>query len=91
MIDWNWFGRYGPNDLTVDEVVISWDTAMKATELSDYSAGTVWGVSGGTPTRALNTCIARADSSANCQPPGVGSCQPRHLDWPPGRRPPFHF
>jgi predicted phage terminase large subunit-like protein len=30
----------------VDEVVISWDTAMKATELSDYSVGTVWGIKG---------------------------------------------
>jgi phage terminase large subunit-like protein len=46
MIDWNWFGWYDPNDLTVDEVVISWDTAMKATELSDYSVGTVWGING---------------------------------------------
>ena len=27
-------------------MVISWDTAMKATELSDYSVGTVWGVRG---------------------------------------------
>jgi predicted phage terminase large subunit-like protein len=46
MIDWNWFRWYDPNDLTVDEVVISWDTAMKATELSDYSVGTVWCVNG---------------------------------------------
>jgi hypothetical protein len=46
MIDWNWFRWYDPNDLTVDEVVISWDTAMKATELSDYSVGTVWGTRG---------------------------------------------
>jgi predicted phage terminase large subunit-like protein len=46
MIDWNWFGWYDPNGLTVDEVVISWDTAMKATELSDYSVGTVWGING---------------------------------------------
>jgi hypothetical protein len=35
-----------PNDLTIDEIVISWDTATKATELSDYSVGTVWGVRG---------------------------------------------
>src|SRR4051794_6466218 len=26
-----------------DEILISWDTASKATELSDYSVGTVWG------------------------------------------------
>jgi predicted phage terminase large subunit-like protein len=40
------FNWYDPNDLTVDDIVISWDTAMKATELSDYSVGTVWGVRG---------------------------------------------
>jgi predicted phage terminase large subunit-like protein len=27
-----------------DKIVISWDTATKVTELSDYSVGTVWGV-----------------------------------------------
>jgi len=49
MINWNWFKWYNPNDpdgLTVDDIVISWDTAMKPTELSDYSVGTVWGVRG---------------------------------------------
>ena len=45
MIDWNWFGWYEPNNhRDFEEIVISWDTAMKATELSDYSVGTVWGV-----------------------------------------------
>jgi predicted phage terminase large subunit-like protein len=46
MISWDWFKWYDPNDLTIDEIVISWDTAMKATELSDYSVGTVWAVRG---------------------------------------------
>ena len=46
MVNWSWFNWYDPNDLTIDEIVISWDTAMKATELSDYSVGTVWGVRG---------------------------------------------
>lgn len=46
MIKWEWFNWYDPSDLTVDDIVISWDTAMKATELSDYSVGTVWGVRG---------------------------------------------
>jgi predicted phage terminase large subunit-like protein len=46
MVDWNWFRWYDPNELTVDDVVISWDTAMKPTELSDYSVGTVWGTKG---------------------------------------------
>ncbi|SRR5713101_3907915 len=43
MVNWNWFNWYDPNDLTIDEIIISWDTAMKPTELSDYSVGTVWG------------------------------------------------
>jgi predicted phage terminase large subunit-like protein len=45
MIDWNWFGWYDPNrNIKFEKIVISWDTATKATELSDYSVGTVWGV-----------------------------------------------
>jgi predicted phage terminase large subunit-like protein len=46
LINWDWFQWYDPTDLTIDEIVISWDTAMKVTELSDYSVGTVWGVKG---------------------------------------------
>jgi predicted phage terminase large subunit-like protein len=46
MIKWDWFKWYDPDDLTIDEIVISWDTASKSTELSDYSVGTVWGVRG---------------------------------------------
>jgi len=46
MISWDWFRWYDRSDVTVEEIVISWDTAMKATELSDYSVGTVWGVRG---------------------------------------------
>jgi hypothetical protein len=41
-----WFKWCDPSDLRVDDMVISWDTVMKATELSDYSVGTVWGVRG---------------------------------------------
>jgi predicted phage terminase large subunit-like protein len=45
MIDWDWFGWYDPNrNIKFEKIVISWDTATKATELSDYSVGTVWGV-----------------------------------------------
>jgi predicted phage terminase large subunit-like protein len=45
MIDWNWFQWYDPNKPpNFEKILISWDTAMKATELSDYSVGTVWGV-----------------------------------------------
>jgi len=41
-----WFPRYGASDLPprFDAVVQSWDTANKATELSDYSVCTTWGV-----------------------------------------------
>ena len=44
MIKIGWFGRYehamdvGPRE----QLVISWDTAMKASEMHDYSVGTVW-------------------------------------------------
>jgi predicted phage terminase large subunit-like protein len=44
MIDWNWFGWHdGGLPVPFDRIVISWDTAMKPTQLSDYSVGTVWG------------------------------------------------
>jgi predicted phage terminase large subunit-like protein len=46
MIKWEWFKWYDDDDLEIDDVVISWDTAMKPTEFADYSVGTVWGVKG---------------------------------------------
>jgi predicted phage terminase large subunit-like protein len=47
MIAWNWFRWFEPNgEVEIDDVVISWDTAMKATQLADYSVGTVWGRKG---------------------------------------------
>ena len=44
LIDWSWFRWYEAPNPKVEQYVISWDTAMKATELSDYSVGTVWGI-----------------------------------------------
>ncbi len=43
-----WFKRYRVNELPerFDRIVQSWDTANKATELSDFSVCTTWGVSG---------------------------------------------
>ena len=42
-----WFKRYAPGEgLTFDRVVQSWDTASKATELSDFSVCTSWGIRG---------------------------------------------
>jgi hypothetical protein len=43
-----WFKRYAPSEKpeSFDRIVQSWDTANKATELSDYSACTTWGIKG---------------------------------------------
>jgi predicted phage terminase large subunit-like protein len=42
----HWFKRYGEKDLPepFERIVQSWDTANKATELSDFSVCTTWGV-----------------------------------------------
>jgi predicted phage terminase large subunit-like protein len=44
----DWFKRYGAKDLPerFDRIVQSWDTANKATELSDFSVCTTWGING---------------------------------------------
>jgi predicted phage terminase large subunit-like protein len=43
-----WFRRYAPNERPeeFDRVVQSWDTANKASELSDFSVCTSWGIKG---------------------------------------------
>src|SRR5271169_2076786 len=43
-----WFKHYGAKELpeTFDRIVQSWDTANKATELSDFSVCTTWGIKG---------------------------------------------
>ena len=43
-----WFRRYAANELpqSFDRIVQSWDTANKATELSDFSVCTSWGIAG---------------------------------------------
>jgi predicted phage terminase large subunit-like protein len=43
-----WFRRYGEKERTerFERIVQSWDTANKATELSDFSVCTTWGVRG---------------------------------------------
>jgi predicted phage terminase large subunit-like protein len=43
-----WFRRYGEKDrpASFDRIVQSWDTANKATELSDFSVCTTWGIKG---------------------------------------------
>jgi predicted phage terminase large subunit-like protein len=46
MVKAEWFKRYGANQLPerFERIVQSWDTANKATELSDFSVCTTWGV-----------------------------------------------
>ena len=41
-----WFKRYRQNDRpeSFERIVQSWDTANKATELSDFSVCTTWGI-----------------------------------------------
>ena len=48
MIKAAWFRRYAPNERPeeFDRVVQSWDTANKASELSDFSVCTSWGDQG---------------------------------------------
>ena len=43
-----WFKRYGANERpeSFESILQSWDTANKATELSDFSVCTTWGVRG---------------------------------------------
>src|SRR5271166_4217450 len=43
-----WFRSYAPNERPdgFDRIVQSWDTANKATELSDFSVCTSWGING---------------------------------------------
>jgi predicted phage terminase large subunit-like protein len=46
MVRTKWLRFYNPSECPArfDEVVQSWDTANKATELSDYSVCTTWGI-----------------------------------------------
>jgi len=44
--EWLKYYQVPPDRQPKDMIVISWDTAMKSTELADYSVGTVWHVRG---------------------------------------------
>ena len=48
MVKEDWFKRYAANERpeSFERIVQSWDTANKATELSDFSVCTTWGVTG---------------------------------------------
>src|SRR5207245_1834815 len=48
MVKAAWFRNYAPNERPdgFDRIVQSWDTANKATELSDFSVCTSWGIKG---------------------------------------------
>lgn len=46
MVKKEWFRSYGPGDLPerFDQIVQSWDTANKPSELDDFSVCTTWGI-----------------------------------------------
>ena len=48
MVKAEWFLSYGPEEQPdlCEQIVQSWDTASKETELSDYSVCTTWGIKG---------------------------------------------
>jgi NAD(P)-dependent dehydrogenase (short-subunit alcohol dehydrogenase family) len=48
MVKEDWFQRYAANERpeSFERIVQSWDTANKATELSDFSVCTTWGIRG---------------------------------------------
>ena len=48
LVKTEWFRRYRANERpdSFDRIVQSWDTANKATELSDFSVCTTWGIKG---------------------------------------------
>jgi len=48
MVKEEWFKSYGPTEKpqSFDRIVQSWDTANKASEVSDYSVCTTWGMKG---------------------------------------------
>src|SRR6516164_3670186 len=48
MVKAAWFASYRPNERPepFDRIVQSWDTANKASELSDFSVCTSWGIKG---------------------------------------------
>ena len=48
MVKEAWFRRYRPDELpaSFDQIIQSWDTANKPSELADYSVCTTWGVKG---------------------------------------------
>jgi predicted phage terminase large subunit-like protein len=46
LVKQEWFRRYAPNEQPArfEQVIQSWDTANKVSELSDYSVCTTWGI-----------------------------------------------
>ena len=48
MVKAAWFKTYAANEQPekFDQIVQSWDTTNKASELSDFSVGTSWGIKG---------------------------------------------
>ena len=75
-----WFKRYGEKDRpeNFDRIVQSWDTANKATELSDFSVCTTWGIKGQEPLFAERAAQAARISGAETR--GARTAEPVHAN-----------
>ena len=75
-----WFKRYGEHERPerFEHIVQSWDTANKATELSDFSVCTTWGIRGRT-----FTCWACCASGSNIRRSNARCASSRTCSTPP--------
>src|SRR5215469_11140812 len=66
-----WFRNYAPNERPdrFDHVVQSWDTANQATELSNFSVCTTWGIAG--KDFYFAACVAPAHGISRAQANGA--------------------
>ena len=73
LVTTEWFKRYGANELpqSYDRIVQSWDTAHKATELSDFSVCPTGGIKG--KVFIYWVCCASGSSTRTSNAPCVNS------------------
>ena len=69
MVKAAWFKNYAANERPdkFDQIVQSWDTANKASELSDFSVCTSWGVKGKGPLSLTRAAPAHGVSGAKAR------------------------
>jgi phage terminase large subunit-like protein len=74
MIKAAWFRTYAANErpAAFDRIVQSWDTANKATELSDFSVCTSWGIVGKDLSAA---CLAQAHGVSGIEAGGMPAAE----------------